>query len=209
MFAITNVIILIVSYLIGSITTGDLVGRFKNVNLRQKGSGNVGATNVFRTMGSISGLIVLLGDMIKGVIAVLLGRLMTDITNFDPGILTGILAIIGHNWPVFTGFRGGKGIATSTGVIAILMPLSLAVVFPVWLIIFLIYGYVSLASVISCVAYPISVFILYTAPADRYKLLFAVFISIIAIYRHKSNIQRLLKGEENRILYKKRGAQKP
>lgn len=209
MFIIKNFIVLIVCYLIGSITTGDLVARFKKVNLRESGSGNVGATNVYRTMGIISGIIVLLGDIIKGIIAVLLGRLMSGFSGFNPGIITGILAIIGHNWPVFSGFRGGKGIATSAGVIIALAPLSLIVVLPVWLIVFLISGYVSLASIVCAISLPIGVLYFYNSANDyNYKLIFAIFVAALAIYRHKTNIRRLYKGEEHRILYQKRGAQK-
>ena len=209
MFSVKNVIIMIVCYLIGSITTGDLVARIKKVDLRKSGSGNVGATNVYRTMGKFYALIVFLGDLLKGVAAVWLGRLlMSGFSGFDPGIITGFLAIIGHNWPVFSGFRGGKGIATSAGVIIVLVPLCLAVVFPVWIITFLAFGYVSLASIISAAVFPIGVYFLYTAPHDLFKILFAVLIALLAIYRHKTNIQRLFKGEEHRILYQKRGAHK-
>lgn len=196
--------ILIASYLLGSVTTGDVVARIKKVNLRGHGSGNVGATNAFRTMGSTSGIIVLVGDTLKGVIAVLLGNLIGKIpgSEIDVNILAGICAIVGHNWPVFAGFKGGKGIAVTLGVAIAMTPNILIVLIPVWAIVFLISGYVSLASLATAVIYPLVVYWFYST--DIYKLLFSVFVAIMAIYRHKANITRLVKGEEHKILYQKK-----
>jgi glycerol-3-phosphate acyltransferase PlsY len=109
-------IVLLFSYLIGSLLLGDLISRLKKIDLRHSGSGNVGATNVFRSMGAFYGTIVLAGDTLKGVAAVLLGNLLGKYHGFDLAILTGLLAIVGHNWSIFARFRGGKGIATSLGV---------------------------------------------------------------------------------------------
>lgn len=200
------VIILVISYLIGSILTGDLVARLKKVDLRNQGSGNVGATNVFRNMGSLFGAIVLLGDALKGLVVVLLVKRVWGSTfGIDLAVLAGITVIIGHNWSIFAKFKGGKGIATSLGVAIGLTPLSLSIAVTVWIVIFVISGYVSLASVIAVSLYPLAVYLFYKG--DLAKLLFAFLIMILAIYRHKQNIIRLIKGEENRILYKnKRGA---
>jgi glycerol-3-phosphate acyltransferase PlsY len=199
-------LILLVSYFLGTLTSGDIVAKFKKVDLRSQGSGNIGATNVFRVMGSFYGALVLISDCLKGVIAVLLGNLLGNWHGFDPSILTGTLAIIGHNWPIHARFKGGKGIATSLGVMIALTPYSLLVALPVWIAFFVISGYVSLASVMAALSYPISVFFLYTN--DPYKLAFATIIGVLAIYRHHGNIGRLFRGEENRILYKKRGGDK-
>ena len=199
------ILALLGSYLIGSIVTSDIVTWFKKADLRSQGSGNVGATNAFRVMGTFYGIIVLLGDILKGVVAVLLGRWLNPFPNFDLAIVTGVLAIIGHNWPIYSKFKGGKGIATSLGVVIALTPLSLSVIIPTWLVIFVIFGYVSLASVLTAVAYPIAVYLFY--PNDIYKLIFALILAILATYRHKSNLERLLHGQEHRILYQKsRGA---
>jgi acyl phosphate:glycerol-3-phosphate acyltransferase len=201
------IVILISSYLIGSILTGEIVAHFKKVDLRSLGSGNVGATNVFRTLGTFYGIIVLLGDALKGIVAVLLGTLIGKFYNFDYSILTGVLAIVGHNWSIFARFRGGKGIATSMGVAIALTPLILFVALPVWGVTFGIFGYVSLASILAAVAYPISVYLFY--PNDPYKLVFTIIIACLAIYRHKANLKRLIQGEEHRILYQnKRSATK-
>jgi acyl phosphate:glycerol-3-phosphate acyltransferase len=194
--------ILIGSYLIGSIVTSDIVTHFKKTDLRSQGSGNVGATNAFRVMGSFYGAIVLVGDALKGILAVLIGRWLNPFPNFDMAILASILVIVGHNWPIFAKFKGGKGMATSLGVIIALTPYSLLIIIPSWLAIFFISGYVSLASIIVAIAYPIAVFLFY--PSNVYKLLFAIIIAILALYRHKSNFGRLFRGEEHRILYQNR-----
>lgn len=200
--------VLSISYLIGSITTGDIVAHLKRVDLRGQGSGSIGATNVFRAMGWFYASIVLIGDALKGVIAVLLGnKLIGVIGGFDFAILSGIAAIVGHNWPIFTGFRGGKGIATSLGVIIALTTKSLPIVSVVWVISFVISGFVSLASVLAVLFYPISVYLNYGK--DYYKIIFALVIAILAVYRHKPNLKRLFQGKENRFLYNKnKGAEK-
>jgi glycerol-3-phosphate acyltransferase PlsY len=197
-----TVLILLGSYLIGSIVTSDIVTWFKKEDLRSQGSGNVGATNAFRVMGSTYGMIVLLGDVLKGVIAVLLGRWLNPFPDFNIAVIAAVLVIMGHNWPVFSNFKGGKGIATSLGVLIALTPYSLLIIIPTWLAVFLISGYVSLASVIVALVYPIAVFLFYSE--DVYLLVFAIVIAILAIYRHKSNLGRLLHGQEHRILYQNR-----
>lgn len=202
MILLKTIIVIVSSYLIGSITTGVIVAHFKKVDLRSQGSGNVGATNTFRVMGSFYAAVVLIGDILKGVVAVLLGKLVGITYGFDFAVLTGILAIVGHNWPIFSGFKGGKGIATSLGVLIALTPYSLLVVIPLWLLFFVLFGYVSLASIIAALSYPISVFFFYQN--DLFKIVFATAICIMAVYRHKANIIRLFKGEEHRILYQKK-----
>ncbi len=197
-----TIVVLIGSYFIGSIVTSDIVTWFKKVDLRSHGSGNVGATNAFRVMGSFYGAVVLIGDILKGVITVLLGKWIGSIAGFDIAIATGMLAIIGHNWPVFSGFKGGKGVATALGVIIALTPWSLPLTLLTWVIIFIIFGYVSLASILAAVSYTVAVYLFY--PDDLYKFLFAILIAGLVIYRHKGNVQRLLQGQEHRILYQNR-----
>ncbi len=197
-----TVLILVGSYLIGSIVTSDIVTHFKKTDLRSQGSGNVGATNAFRVLGSFYGAVVLVGDVLKGVLAVLIGRWLNPFPGFDMAILAAVLVIVGHNWPIFAKFKGGKGIATSLGAIIALTPYSLLVIIPIWLAVLFISGYVSLASIIVALAYPIAVFVFYSL--DPYKLLFAIIIAILAVYRHKSNFGRLIHGQEHRILYQHR-----
>jgi glycerol-3-phosphate acyltransferase PlsY len=194
--------VMLVSYLIGSILTGDIVSGLKRVDIRAQGSGNVGATNVFRSMGAFYGVLVLIGDVLKGVLAVVCANLAGKVNGFDMAVLAGVCAIAGHNWSIFAKFKGGKGIATSLGVVIALTPISLIVLLPLWLVLFLITRYVSLASILAAIAYPVSAYFFY--PADPFKLIFAAIIGILAVYRHKPNIVRLLKGEEHKIIFSKR-----
>lgn len=196
------VAVIIISYFIGSILTGDIVAGLKKVNVRAHGSGNVGATNVFRSMGALYGALVLVGDAAKGIIAVLIGGMFGKAYGMELAILAGIIAIVGHNWSIFARFKGGKGIATSLGVAIGLTPLTLIILFPVWLGFFLFTRYVSLASIIAVTIYPVGVFFFY--PGELQKLVFAVVLAILGIYRHQANIGRLWRGEENKISFKKR-----
>jgi glycerol-3-phosphate acyltransferase PlsY len=200
-FKITGVILF--SYLIGSILNGDIVAWLKKVNVRAQGSGNIGATNVCRSMGAFYGSLVLAGDALKGIIAVILGNLLGEAYGIDLGVLAGIFVIAGHNWSFLARFQGGKGIATSLGVAIALSPLTLIILIPVWLGLLLLYRYVSLASIIAVVLYPLTVFFLYRGAVQ--KLLFAIILAILAIYRHKANIYRLVRGEEARFSLKKEG----
>jgi glycerol-3-phosphate acyltransferase PlsY len=194
--------VMLVSYLIGSILTGDIVSGLKRINIRAQGSGNVGATNVFRSMGAFYGALVLIGDALKGILAVVLANLAGKVNGFDLAVLAGVCAIAGHNWSVFAKFKGGKGIATSLGVVIALTPMSLLVILPLWICLFLITRYVSLASILAAIAYPVSALFFY--PDDPYKQIFAAIIGILAVYRHKPNIVRLVKGEEHKISFSKR-----
>jgi glycerol-3-phosphate acyltransferase PlsY len=193
---------MLVSYLIGSILTGDIVSGLKRIDIRAQGSGNVGATNVFRSMGAFYGSLVLIGDVLKGILAVVCANLAGKVNGFDLAVLAGVCAIAGHNWSVFANFKGGKGIATSLGVVIALTPMSLLVILPLWLCLFLITRYVSLASILAAIAYPVSAYFFY--PDDPFKLFFAVIIGVLAVYRHKPNIVRLVKGEEHKISFSKR-----
>lgn len=190
----------IVSYLIGSILTGEIVAKLRKVNIRAQGSGNIGATNVYRSMGSLFGALVLIGDILKGVLVVVVGSQLGKVMGVDLAAIAGIFVIAGHNWSIFANFRGGKGIATSLGVIITLTPASLLIVLPVWLLIFFTSGFVSLASVLAAIVYPVSILTIY--PGDISKLALSVILAIFALYRHKSNIIRLFQGRENRVLYK-------
>jgi glycerol-3-phosphate acyltransferase PlsY len=201
------IIVVTISYLIGSILTGEIVARFKKVNIRSQGSGNVGATNVYRSMGSLFGAVVLLGDVFKGVVAVSIGRALGAAYGFDLAVIGAVMVIIGHNWSVFAGFHGGKGIATSLGVIIALTPISLTVVLPIWILFFLLSGFVSLASVLAAVGYPISALLFYFG--NWYIFVLAIVLAILAIYRHRGNLVRLTRGQEHRFLYHaQRGARK-
>lgn len=192
-----------VSYLIGSIPTAYIFGKlYRGIDIRQYGSGNVGATNVFRVLGKGPGIIVLVIDIAKGVVAMTLVANMFGLNNILSYVLLGIAVVVGHNWTVFLQFKGGKGMATSLGVligltiqIALIRPVLLSAV-GVWLVVFLSTGYVSLASIIAAVLLP--VFMLIFAPSFQLVLLGVIFC-IFVVVRHRSNIKRLLSHEEHRF----------
>lgn len=188
------------AFLLGSIPTGYLVARSRGVDIRQHGSGNIGATNVFRTLGKPLGIFVFVVDALKGFAAVWLAQ------HFLPGDWSGIIAavavIAGHNYTPWLGFKGGKGIATSAGVLLALMPLAVLCIAIVWFAVFFATRYVSLASICASAALPLSVTALWwTGLGGNAPLLgFAILISALAIWRHRSNIQRLRNGTESRFV---------
>ena len=197
-----------VAYLLGSIPTGYLVGKARGVDVRKLGSGNIGATNVFRTLGKKAGFVVLFADALKGWLAA--GPVPTVIYHWMgvPGtwdleylqIMAGVLVILGHNYTCWLKFKGGKGIATSAGVLLALMPLALVISAATWMVVFLATRYVSVASLAAALVLPFAAWAL----GSSYSMLVVVTIlSGLAIYKHKPNIERLLKGTENRMGRKK------
>ncbi len=195
-----------ISYLLGALPSGYILARaIKGIDIREHGSGNVGATNVFRVVGKTCGLAVLLLDIGKGVLAVTLVancfHHCSPIANLNLyRIILGLCAISGHNWPIFLGFKGGKGIAASTGVLIAILPKALLLSAVVWVTVVLIWRYVSLGSVVAAAALPIFVVILYQrSEGFLWLVVFAVFLSVVAIYRHRPNIRKLLKGCEEKI----------
>ncbi|MBQ6373888.1 MAG: glycerol-3-phosphate 1-O-acyltransferase PlsY [Clostridia bacterium] len=188
----------VVSYLLGNISVGVIISKAFGIwDIRKHGSGNSGSTNVLRTLGWLPGVLTLVGDCLKGYLSCLFGRWLGG----DPGMLLGgLCAILGHDYPVFMGFRGGKGIATSLGLIIALDPwLALAFVVVV-VVIVAITRYMSVGSIIASIAFPVTVAILFRGRA-HYPLFVAaaVLAGLLSIYRHKDNIKRLLRHEENRL----------
>lgn len=197
---LSYIIVILCSYIIGSIPSGLILGKaFWNVDLREHGSKNIGATNAWRTLGKLPGFIVFVADLLKGMIGVYLGMLLVGTSTAM--IIGGIVAIIGHSLSLFLKFKGGKGVATGLGVIIMLMPTVSAIVFIIWLVIVMISKYVSLASIIAAICVPIFAFIL-GMPFEF--VAFGVVAALFVIYRHKSNIGRLMNGTENKIKAGKR-----
>ncbi|NLM36890.1 MAG: glycerol-3-phosphate 1-O-acyltransferase PlsY [Firmicutes bacterium] len=192
------VLAVVLSYLLGGILFGELIGLISRVDVRKKGSGNPGATNVYRILGPLFGLIVLVGDTLKGVIGCLIGGWLGV-----PGIAPwcGLAVIAGHNWPLPFKFKGGKGIATSFGTIIVLAPATLLVLFPLWIVTLLLSGYVSLSSIVAALGLPLSCLFLYPGKTDLF--FYALLACILAVARHRANIQRIMNGTENKILWKK------
>jgi glycerol-3-phosphate acyltransferase PlsY len=193
----------LLSYLLGAIPTAYLVGRaIKGIDIRQHGSGNVGATNTFRVLGAGPGIFVLVCDILKGVLAVVVVSRILAVDALTAWIFFGLVAIIGHNWTVFLNFSGGKGIATSLGVLiglTVQVPSFgpvLLVTLGVWVVIFVIFGFVSLASVTAAVALPVAAAV--TAQPLPLVLL-GVLCCLFIVIRHRSNIRRLVLGQESRV----------
>ena len=199
------------AYLLGSIPTGFWVGRAKGVDIRTVGSQNMGATNVFRTVGKGLGILVLLLDAFKGWAAVawaapLIWRTVSP--GAAPGwwlpVVAGLGAILGHNYTCWLGFKGGKGIATSAGVFLALVPLALAIALGVWMLLFALTRYVSVASMAAAAMLPVATWF---STRDPHLTAVAGVVAALAIYKHKTNLKRLLAGTEHRIeLGHKKGA---
>ncbi|MDQ0285675.1 glycerol-3-phosphate acyltransferase PlsY [Desulfofundulus luciae] len=187
------VLAVVVSYLIGSIPAGYLLGRARGVDIRQHGSGNIGTTNVWRNLGPAAGAIALIGDTGKGFAAVLLGR---HLGGHGLELACGLAVIAGHGWPVFLGFRGGKIIATGLGVFLGLTPAAALLALGLWLVVVAAFRYVSLGSIVAAVSMPLWMLLL---RRPREYLAFALVVAVIAVYKHMPNIRRLLAGTESKI----------
>lgn len=200
---IINIISPVISYFIGSIPFGFIVARVaKGIDIRQAGSGNPGATNVWRVMGKKYGILVFILDMMKGFLPVLIFDYVTSGQSRSLyTILCGVGVILGHTFPVFLGFKGGKAAATGCGVFLWLAPLPLFISIAAWLLTTFISRYVSLGSMVSTVVLIISIILLNNEPfgSGLSLTLFSIFISLFLIFRHKSNIKRIINGTENKI----------
>lgn len=185
----------IAGYLIGSIPSGLMIGNvFYQVDLREHGSKNIGATNAYRTLGRVPAAAIFIADLLKGMACVWLGGYFIGAPLAL--VIGGIAAIVGHNWSIFLRFTGGKGVATGLGVIAMLMPSTTLLVFLVWAVIVYSTKYVSLGSVVGAALVPVSA---YLSGEPIEYLLFGVLAAAFIIYRHKANIGRLLNGTESKI----------
>ena len=195
-------IAMLISFLLGGFPTAYVVARVtKGIDIRQHGSGNVGATNTLRAVGKIPGLIVLLGDIAKGIIAVTLVatvamRMSAEVSPDRMRAWCGGMVVLGHIFNVFMGGRGGKGVATSAGVLIMLSPLALGIGALVFIVAVAVTGYVSLGSILASVVLPFAV-LLTGAPASYVAL--SCVLSILVVAKHKANIQRLLTGRESKL----------
>jgi glycerol-3-phosphate acyltransferase PlsY len=191
---------IVLSYLAGSVPAGYIIGKlFKRIDIRDYGSGNIGFTNALRVMGAGPGIIVLLMDVGKGVAAVLaisqLGAIQSNPLTPYMRELCGGFAMIGHVWTVFLKFRGGKGVATSLGIFTSLFWQGGLIALGVWIIAVAVTRYVSLGSILLCISFCVAAFI-----ANEWAVrIMALAVTAIVIYRHKGNIQRLIKGEERKF----------
>jgi glycerol-3-phosphate acyltransferase PlsY len=202
--------IALLGYLCGSLPFGYFAGRISGTDIRAAGSGNIGATNVLRVLGKKWGYAVFLADAFKGFAAVRLSSLIAEqVISAWPyaeyfAILAAVTCIIGHTFPVWLRFKGGKGVATSVGAVSGLMPIAAITIFTIWVIVFEITRYVSVASIVAASSLPITIAVLM-----RWKIIqgtgllyFSSVMLILVLWRHRSNFSRLLKGTEQRFTRK-------
>lgn len=188
------ILVLILAYLLGSIPSGLIIGKvFYKTDIREHGSGNLGGTNTFRTLGVKAGLAVTVADILKGTLAASLPVLF-GLDNINP-LLAGVFAVIGHTYPVFAGFRGGKAVATSGGVLLFCAPLMFLTIFVVFFASLYITKYVSLSSMLAGICA-----VIYAAIDGDIPLLIAVtLLTSFVIYRHRANIKRIMNKTEPKI----------
>jgi glycerol-3-phosphate acyltransferase PlsY len=226
---INMAIVVLLSYIVGSIPTSIMLSKWKHgFDIRTKGSGNAGGTNVFRVLGWKSGLFVMVFDAMKGmIVTTIVARLFWDPTlpfynrtPFDDftiiQMICGGAAIVGHIWTIFAGFKGGKGIACGAGVLIGIAPTEFAVSIGVFLAVFFAWRYVSLGSIAAAIAFPVSLLVRHNILYDEihsYKTLifFSIGVAVLLIYSHRKNIRRLLEGTENRVssFSRRRKAEEP
>jgi glycerol-3-phosphate acyltransferase PlsY len=202
------IVAVLIAYILGSIPTSVWIGKaFHGVDVREHGSGNAGATNVIRVLGWKTGVPVLILDMVKGSTSALLPLFLdlaapgsASMINLE--ILTGLTAIIGHMFPVFAGFRGGKGVATAAGVVVALHPVVSMVCLGIFALVFILTGIVSISSITAGIAFPVVLFVFFDTPSLIFRI-FSVIIAVALIITHRKNIKRLIRGEEPKLFRKK------
>lgn len=203
-----SVIAIVLAYLAGSIPNAVWAGKlFHGIDVREHGSGNAGATNTVRVLGWKTGIPVLLFDLFKGWLAAMLPRFLDAAPESSETLMVlqiacGLAAILGHVFPVFAGFRGGKGVATTFGVLLALHPLLTLTCAGIFLVVLLASGYVSLGSMIAVAMFPILLVTLFRSPSV-WLTVFSVIVAAAVIITHTKNIKRLLRGEEKRFIRRK------
>lgn len=219
MFLLTTIVVL--SYLIGSIPTSIIITKAaKGIDIREHGSGNAGGTNVMRVLGWKQGLLVIILDALKGVLAVVVvARLhygsmpFENATPFDDftlvQIIAGISAVIGHIWTVFAGFKGGKGIATALGMLFMIVTVDMLIALGIFVVVVTISRYVSLGSLAGAVAVPLTLIVrenVFHVDIPNYNTLlpFVIFLAVLVIFTHRKNVVRLLNGSESKISFSKK-----
>ena len=208
MLTTETLIFILLAYLTGAFPSAVWVGKiFYKIDVREFGSGNAGATNTFRVLGKMAGIPVLIMDIFKGWICVNYISFLTNIPQspeaiFEIKLAFGIAAVIGHLFPIYTGFRGGKGIATLLGLLIGLHYVAALYSILVFLIVFIISKYISLGSIIASIAFPILVILILDSNNTSLNL-FAFFVPILSLITHQKNIERLLRGEETKVKFDK------
>ncbi|MFZ8847391.1 MAG: glycerol-3-phosphate 1-O-acyltransferase PlsY, partial [Candidatus Hydrothermia bacterium] len=188
-------LVILVSYILGSIPFGYIIAKIKGVDITKLGSGNIGATNVGRNLGKPYFFIVLFLDAIKGFIPTILFKLLFGL---EYGILAGLFSVIGHSYSIFMKFKGGKGVATGLGVSIALIPIETIIGFGVWFLVLMIFKIMSLASIISAIS--VFIVVLFLEKSSLIKIVCGI-IAVLIVLRHKSNIERIIKGTEPKFYF--------
>ena len=198
----------LIAYLIGGIPTSFIAGKIKGVDITKHGSGNAGATNALRVLGTQIGVTVMLLDAIKGVIAILLGRWLIQLSGIEISqvydITFGLTAILGHVFSIYLKFKGGKGVATAAGVYALLSPYTMLIALTAFIFVVAISRYVSLGSITAALVLVVSQFVVnyFNEFAQLPLLILTIFVATFIIIKHKENIKRLINGNENKLKFK-------
>ena len=208
MISFINIVALLIAYLLGSVASAVWIGQlFYGTDIREYGSGNSGATNAFRVLGKRAGSAVMFFDILKGWLAVNTGWLfqLIGISHYLPGsvqfvdlqLVLGVAALLGHIFPVYVGFRGGKGVATLLGIILAIHPSAALISLVVFILVLLITRYVSLSSIIAALAFPVVIILIYETTTPS-LIIFSLLIAILVLITHQKNIERLISKEENK-----------
>jgi glycerol-3-phosphate acyltransferase PlsY len=196
---LTLLLLLAAAYLLGAIPNGLLIARLKGIDLQKTGSGNIGATNVFRCVGKGWGVLAFVLDALKGFVPAFFFPRLLDMAPSWLGLACGVAAVAGHNWPVWLKFKGGKGVSTSAGMLLGIAPAAVGIGFAVFAVVVVLTRWVSLSSILAAIAVPVAY--LWMNGAGNIPLSVAlVVMSVLVIYMHRANIRRLLAGTEPRIV---------
>ena len=194
----------VIAYFVGNVSTGIIIGKlFGNIDIRTKGSGNAGANNVMRTLGYLPFALTLIGDALKAVVAILLGRWIGG--NIG-GCVAAIAALLGHNWPVLYNFKGGKGMSSSLGIVLMFDPLMALILVLIQAALLISTGYMSVASITTAILLPVLTAIF--GRGDTAYLVVTILMGVLALFCHRSNIKRLIEKKENKLDFKKIGSKK-
>jgi glycerol-3-phosphate acyltransferase PlsY len=198
-----EIVLVGLSYLLGAVPLGLVFARLKGVDIRKVGSGNIGATNVFRCVSKPLGIVTFVGDAVKGFVPAFFFPLMEQqMLQTEPapwlGIVCGCAAIVGHNWPIYLGFKGGKGVSTSAGMLIGIAPAAAGIGFLAWGILLGLTRYVSVASIGAAIAVPVAGWCLYAQKGMLLPIVLTV-LACLVIWKHRTNIRRLIRGEEHRF----------
>ena len=208
MITITNILLLFLAYLIGALPFSIIAGKIlKGIDIREYGSGNAGATNTFRILGKKAGIPVLCLDILKGFISVSLAHYSEFGSNTEMfiniSLAFGVAAVLGHVFPVYVGFRGGKGVATLLGLMIGVFPQAALLSIAVFIFTLILSRYVSLSSILAGLVFPIGVYLLSEVLIST-MLIFSVFVPILLLVTHQRNIERIFRGEESKVRIKLR-----